>query len=207
MRNIYRFAIFVQLMTMVLAAIGLDAFWRQLRVQLRKRFARRGTGKAILWITWLALATLLLVEVIPAAPRLHCLGDVPMPSWARWLRDVARPDDVLAAFPFPADETLAEYEVTTTHMYWQIRHARRMMNGYTGFFPPEVIARESRMLGFPQPLRLQELSRTGVDLLLVHGPLNAELQQTLVSKSFPFSVEQLLWDADSQVGIYRIHSR
>lgn len=208
MRNIYRFAVFVQLMTVVLAAIGLDALWRLLHLLIHKRFARRLAGKALHWISWSVVASLLLVEVIPAAPRLHCLGNVTVPRWVSWLRESSHPDDVLAAFPFPTDESLEEYEATTTYMYWQTRHARRMINGYSGFFPPQVIARESRMLRFPQVDCLKELASTGVNLLVVHGPLNADLQETIASKPFAnsssFSVERILWDSDSRVGIYRI---
>ncbi len=207
LRNIYRFAIFAQLMTIVLAAVGLDTLWRRLRTLVRKRFARRRTGKAILWVGWSTTAALLLVEVTPAAPRLHCLGGAPAPRWVSWLRDESSQENVLAMFPFPADETLREYEPTTTGMYWQIQHARRMINGYSGFFPPEVVERESRMRGFPDRLTLEELAQVGVDLLLVRGPLNAKLQHTLDSQSFAFSVERSLWDSDSHVGIYRIRRR
>jgi hypothetical protein len=213
LRNIYRFAIFTQLMTIILTAFGLESLWRSLRnLQLRKlvrqRSALRSKLRSASWIRTIACAAVsafLFFEVTPAAPALYCSRETNPPEWASWIRNHSRHDDVLAIFPFPVDDSLRAYEPTAQWMYLQQYHGRRMINGYSGFFPTPVIDREVRLQRFPDPNVWPELARIGVDLVIVHGQeLNMQLQDRIKLVPTMVVIQQAAGDPAGRVCVYRV---
>ena len=52
--------------------------------------------------------------------------------------------------------TVDDYAETTLWMYWGSFHRRRMVNGYSGFFPPPYMNLKPKMDYFPDPASLDE---------------------------------------------------
>ena len=83
------------------------------------------------------------------------------------LRSTA-PDDVLAFVPFPAGRGVQDYLGTSQWMYWQMRHWRPMVNGYSGFFPRHFRQLKEAMGDFPGNDALVALRAAGVRYCIVH---------------------------------------
>jgi hypothetical protein len=80
---------------------------------------------------------------------------LPLPSlqsqlpWIDWVESRTRPDDVLAFLPFPAGRGSEDDLETTQWMYWQMRHGRPMVVGYSGFFPRSFRELKAALQDFP----------------------------------------------------------
>ena len=70
--------------------------------------------------------------------------------------------------PFPEGRTSRDYLGTSQWMYWQIRHWRPMVNGYSGFFPEPFRDLKKAMETFPSNGALRALSDAGVRYCIVH---------------------------------------
>jgi hypothetical protein len=90
-RSPFRFAVFAQLMTILLASVGLEAVLALIRRPLARTLAAA------------ALAALAVCEVRPRTVALQPLPplDTPIP-WIERIQAHTRPEDVLAFLPFPA---------------------------------------------------------------------------------------------------------
>jgi len=198
LRNIHRFATFAQLSLVVLAGLGLEYLLkcialRAARLQLARGMQLRLAGSLAV--------VLVLVESLPSAPRIFHSPAVP-PACFTFIRQRSHPTDVVAVFPMPQDNTLAEYRRTTLAMYWQMRHRRRMLNGYSGLVPHEFLEREARLRSFPTPDTLAELLQTGVDLVVVEPELVPDLLRLAQSERFRDAVQQEY--LDGQGGVFRL---
>lgn len=81
----------------------------------------------------------LIVEVWPPRQaQFHCQV-TGTPAWIMWLRENSLPDDAVICLPFPYGYNVGDYESTSVWMYWGTFHRRRMVNGYSGFFPQHFI--------------------------------------------------------------------
>jgi hypothetical protein len=88
-------------------------------------------------------------------------------AWIRWLQ-TETPTDALVAFaPFPRGSNADDYLPTAWWMYLQIYHQRRMVNGYSGFFPESFLELKETMAGFPSQESLSELRARDVSYVVV----------------------------------------
>lgn len=116
----FRFAIIAQLAAAMLAVMGL-AYLQSLLPPKR---------------TWLlvVLGLLAAAENLAVPAPLTRLPTTPRTPWSAWLH--AQPDStVLAHVPFPAGLEVEDYEIEAWRMFAQIDHQKRMVNGYSGYFP------------------------------------------------------------------------
>jgi hypothetical protein len=155
-RSPFRFAVFAQLMTILLASVGLEAVLALIRRPLARTLAAA------------ALAALAVCEVRPRTVALQPLPplDTPIP-WIERIQAHTRPEDVLAFLPFPAGRSVRDYLGTGQWMYWQMRHGRRMVNGYSGFFPESFLSLKAAMQRFPDAVSVGALADRDVRYVVV----------------------------------------
>jgi hypothetical protein len=198
LRNIHRFATFAQLALVVLAGMGLVYLLKY--IALRAARLHPAGGVSLRLAGGLAVV-LVLLEALPSSPRIFLSPAVP-PGWVTFIQERSQPTDVVAVFPMPQDNTLAQYRLTTLAMYWQIRHRRRMLNGYSGLVPREFLEREARLRSFPTQGTLAELLRTGVDLVVVPPELVPDLLRLSQTEPFRDAVQQEYLDDGG--GVFRL---
>ncbi len=157
-RSFFRFAFVAQLAIAGLAAAALE-------LALRRRWRKPAVAHG-------AVAALALVTVLEMRPAMGSMQELPpldleLP-WLLWIDESTSTDDVLAFVPFPEGRTSRDYLGTAQWMYWQMRHWRPMVNGYSGFFPSEFRQLKAKMASFPSPESLQALHQAGVRYCVVH---------------------------------------
>lgn len=195
-RNVFRFALFTQLFTVFSAVIGLELLspnrWSRLWQYSRRtpdtkpaetdnpveatadtvadsvsktRFSRwslAGTT-AFLLLSWLAV-----LEIRPPAqPLFHLPALAENKGWIDWLDAHSETGDVIACIPFPKETQVGEYLDTTIRMYWQTFHRRRMVNGYSGFFPDAYRELKDLMSDFPNRECVNRLRQHSVRYCIV----------------------------------------
>ena len=69
-----------------------------------------------------------------------------------------QPDGVVAEFPVPRLESWPAHEAR--YVYMSIFHWKRLVNGYSGYYPPSYAARMQRLATFPDPGSLAQLRAT-----------------------------------------------
>ena len=144
-----RAAIFFLMFLGALAALG----WRALQDRLPAR--------ARLALT-VVVAGVMLAEYWVAPLRLW-----PYPNRPPLYEFLARqPDGVVAEFPVPRLEQLPAHDAR--YAYMSIFHWKRLVNGYSGYYPPSYIRRMERLATFPDAGSLDQLRADGVRYVVVH---------------------------------------
>jgi hypothetical protein len=144
-----RASIFFLMFLAALAAHGCAAVLRPLPVVARMG-AIVAIGAAILLEYW----------VVPL--RLWPYPDRP-PLYTFLAR---QPDGIVAEFPVPRIESLPAHDAR--YAYMSIFHWKRLVNGYSGYYPPSYIARIERLAAFPDTGSLAQLRADGVRYVIVH---------------------------------------
>jgi len=159
-RSFFRFALFVQLAVAGLAALALERLLHGVQRRFGKKRALAGIA---------ALALLAVVEIRPAMGKIQPLPplDLELP-WLEWVVESTETGDVLAFVPFPEGRSSRAYLGTSQWMYWQMRHWRPMVNGYSGFFPARFRELKKTMRSFPSESSLDALAAAGVRYCIVH---------------------------------------
>ncbi|HVV99091.1 MAG TPA: hypothetical protein VHB77_02055 [Planctomycetaceae bacterium] len=192
-RSPYRFGVFVQIGVVLLAARGVQAFgasalstgWQFLRSRFRRRDGELpapaaqvasipGWRRAVrLCVCNLAAILLAVTATLEIWPEWQPLYDPPNLAdnreWIDWLRAQTPEEAVVVGVPFPAPEETepSHYLSTTEWMYLGAFHHRRMVNGYSGFFPQTFLDLKSAMGIFPDKVALDKLQEMQVRYLLV----------------------------------------
>jgi hypothetical protein len=118
-------------------------------------------GRRRLIITTL---TLLLLLEYSTAVRLFTVPEPPVVY--TWLR--REPPSVVVELPVPRPESLSVIH-DGLYMYFSTMHWQRLVNGYSGFYPPSYIRLLETMRGFPDDASFQALRDRHVDYVIVHG--------------------------------------
>ncbi len=196
-RNVFRFAYFAQMGTVLLACQalqGLDV--------LRRRFTRRRGVRRCLACGLAVVGAAALLEVRPQPVQLADVPDAARHAdWIELLQRDAAPDAGVACIPFAVGNSVADLELTARWMYLGTYHERLLVNGYSGFFPMEDFALRAAMPeGIPTPIVLRQFASDGVEWLVV---LRAHAPGGLPTP--PESVElQLVMSDDVGVDVYRL---
>lgn len=142
-----RFAILACCALAVLAGFGFQA--------LRGLAAVRPMRRAL-------LATVLVAIGIECGSSPMILADVPRgaPDIYKFLRTVD--PSVIVEFP------MVDYDLTPLFMYGSIFHWHRLVNGYSGYEPPDYRETRARMREFPDDASIARLNALGVRYVLVH---------------------------------------
>jgi hypothetical protein len=109
------------------------------------------------------LGLLLLLEY-GTAVRLFTVPEPP--AVYTWLR--REPPSVVVELPVPRPENLGVIH-DGLYMYFSVTHWQRLVNGYSGFYPPSYIRLLETMREFPNDASFEALRDRRVDYIIVHG--------------------------------------
>jgi hypothetical protein len=225
-RNVFRFALFAQIMTAVLAAQGLEAVtpvrWKSVLAWWRGRGKQRDSGVekpaepasepsvGRAWAVTGAILTLLAggMAALEVRPPRQVLFHLPPlednTGWISWLKQNTPPEAVVACLPFPTGVTVDDYQETTLWMTWGSCHRRRMVNGYSGFFPPPYMTLKPKMDYFPDPASLDELATMGVGYCVIRYSSVDPAAWGRMFTQFSSRLKPRHWDERAGVGIFEL---
>ena len=144
-----RFSILVGLSLAILSGFGA-------RRMLRRRVGTSGHVLFGLLVAAVVVDFQPILRLRPAWPN-------PPPVYASL---AGRPDVVLAEFPFPRQ--LADLDDNLIYMYFSVWHGAALVNGYSGFFPPDYADVAKGLAGFPDADAFRLLRQRGVTHVTVN---------------------------------------
>ncbi|MGC8827700.1 MAG: hypothetical protein ACP5TV_11945, partial [Anaerolineae bacterium] len=172
-----RFAVLVMLSLAGLTAVGMRSL-----VRAGPAPWRRLAGGAVL--------SLILVEYWSAPlPLSQTYTASPTPEIYRWLAE--QPADT-AVVELPMDVYPA-FSHDIAYMGYSTRHWRRLVNGYSGIFPPGYLALSELLQGFPSQEAVDVLRRLGVDYVIVHRDQLPPEQLQRLTPDFYTELEGVTW--------------
>ncbi len=171
-RNVFRFAMFVQLAAALLAALGLHfilvLLLKWLGISSLPRPSKAQWRRAAAWGVTGVVGGLAVVEILPSRQTMFTLPSVEtQTAWIQWLKTETPDDCIIACVPFPKGKTVRHYEDSAIWMYWGTFHQRTMLNGYSGFFPRQFRELKLPMQRFPDDTSRRMLGERGVDYCVV----------------------------------------
>lgn len=163
-RNVFRFAYFVQMATVLGAAQCL--FFLLL---LRRRYLKSRVWRGIASAAILALGFGVVFETLPAKMTFASVPDAASNSaWIDFVRDHTPPGRSVVSIPFAAGNNVEDFEPTTRAMYFGTFHRVPLLNGYSGFFPNEYYAlRQLVNDSFPGQEVLRRLADANVEFVIL----------------------------------------
>jgi len=163
-RNVFRFAFFVQMAVVLLAAQALHCMGTLSRARIRST-----AGRWCVRILIVVATGLMLLDVRPDPMLLAEVPDAAAHAgWIDFVRRETPAGKAVACLPFAAGNRLADYETTTRWMYFGTFHGVPLINGYSGFFPGDHFRlRDSINREFPTADLLQRLADSGAELIVV----------------------------------------
>jgi hypothetical protein len=157
LRSPYRAALFVQSMLVLFAGLGLDVLCRSQRRVWRVPLAR------VLPSLCVALA---LLEVTSfGVPLVRFPYEAMFEPWVAWL--ATQPSGAVAMVPPVNGHKASAYEGTVVGMLQSLRHGHPIVNGYSGFFPPEADQTVGLLKEFPSRVVLRGLRNRQVRYVVV----------------------------------------
>jgi hypothetical protein len=132
-RNVFRFAFFVQMAVVLLAAQALHGLFL-----LSRRFS---PGRWQRWLVGSVLSLLglaALVETRPQSPNIAAVPDAAANAvWIDFVRQNTPRGRAILCLPVADADLVESYEVTARWMYFGTFHHVPLIDGYSGFFPRE----------------------------------------------------------------------
>jgi hypothetical protein len=221
-RNVFRFGLFAQIMIALVAAQGLDVFSPLRWKTMLQSWRGRGTPPAsagdpavepVVGRGWIAVGAVLTLcigaiaalEVRPARQNLFRLPAIEENTgWISWLQHNTPPQAVIACVPFPPGVTVDDYQETTLWMTWGSCHRRRMVNGYSGYFPPPFMTLMPKMAFFPDLASLDELASMGVEYCVIRYAQVDPQAWGRIFTHFSLRLKPRHWDEKAGVGVFEL---
>jgi hypothetical protein len=201
-RNVFRFAFFVQMAVVLLAAQGAYFLSVLIRWSCRSRIWR-----ACQYLVVLALGLLAIFEVRPVTARLGTAPDIePHRAWIEYIRTQTPAGKGIACLPFPTGSNIEDFQSTAHWMYFGTYHGVPLVNGYSGFFTREYFELQDALgNGWPREETLQKLVQTDVEFLVVNT-LVSPIRNLQVVPYQTISVERVFQDP-VRMEIYRLRRK
>lgn len=170
-RNVFRFAWFVQIAAVLLAIQGFDILVQR-SVQLKH--VERLTWKRVLATAGLGL--LLAFEVWPEPSIQHYAPAARKhKKWVNFLREQCPPGQPVVCLPMAFGNRLKDLEIETRWMLLSLGHGIPMVNGYSGFFP----AHYNQLVGV--------VNRAGASDELLNELMRRQVGLIVVARGFPIT--------------------
>lgn len=201
-RNVFRFAYFVQVAVVLLAALGLHLLWIRSRRPGRSAAWRHGTTASLALVGLAAVA-----DPRPSAPMLGVVPEVvDHREWIARVRDQTPPGGAIACLPMAAGNRVLDFERTTEWMFLGTYHRVAMVNGYSGFVPPAYfkIRDAVRGSGLSEEVLLR-LADDGVQFLVVDRS-RFSANSVREAEFASVSLQQILEDVGG-VEVYRLRKK
>ena len=188
LRVLARLGIFVIAFLAILAAHG----YATLHDAVRPSFRR---GLAVL------ISCVLLLEYSVSPLHLVRYDNTAPPVYEFLAR---LPSGVVAEFPIPLKNTVPGPDAR--HIYMSTFHWNKLVNGYSGYYPPSYLRRLDGLQSFPDASSLEILRRTGVSYVIVHlSSYESEKQLLLDLQAIPALVALgRLKDGQGTAIVYRL---
>lgn len=195
-RSPFRFAVFVQLGIVWLTATTIDALVPRL-------WSRRWMVLQVMGgLSAVGLACVTVAETRPPIQPLYSPPATrPLPQWVEFLREETPADAVVVCLPMVMGTTVVDYETETVWMYWSMFHQRRLVNGYSGYFPKEYVAAKDGLFHFPKQ-GVPELLKSGAGFAVVRRDF--EVQETIEQSPATQRWEWLFSDEIERIDVYRV---
>ena len=133
-RSVFRFAYFVQMITILLACCGLTYCWQQ-AMRLITKTGKTGLHYVVNGI-FLLLGVLFVFEIPPAVNTLVGVpGTKPNAAWINHTQRTLSPGHSLLCLPFAQGLGVRDLDISSRWMFLQTQHGLPLANGYSGFFP------------------------------------------------------------------------
>lgn len=200
-RNVFRFAYFVQMIAVVLSA---QAVW-WMSIIVRRSLQQRRYWRMGLLICLAAMSTVAAIEVRPRELLLAATPDeVANARWIEFVKTQTPPGRAIACLPYPQAYLAGDYEQTTRWMYYGTFHNVPLANGYSGFFPADYFDTQDA-LNVPAKVEatLKKLAEQGV-YFFVACQFDGQ-PEPLQSMTFQDHWLELVFDDPIGVRIYRLH--
>jgi len=221
-RSAFRFAYFVQIAVVLLAAQGVHGTW-----DWASKGGHRRSLKPVFAVVVIALGCAAIIDPWPSALKLAVVPDVePHRDWIALLKgerekhysidQTPHPDAATArasmvlgpaalCLPMAGGENVLDFEVTTQWMMLGTYHGMPLVNGYSGFFPPDYLRlREESWAGPLSDERLSRLFHDGVRYVVVdRNRYRREWHDALVAA--PHTQVKLLLRSKSGIDVYELH--
>lgn len=133
-RSVFRFVYFFQIAVILLAVIAVHELKLRLSLRLKPRINR--------WSGFVLGATALfaLAEIPPPSMSLVGLPDLKQhQAWTAFIRAQTPAGRGIACLPLASGLGVADFDDTVRWMYLGSLHGKPLVNGYSGFFPPESL--------------------------------------------------------------------
>ena len=150
LRVLARLGIFVIAFLAILAAQGYATLQDAVRPSFRRAFA-------------VLVSCVLLIEYSVSPLQLVRYDNIAPPVYEFLAR---LPSGVVAEFPIPLKNTVPGPDAR--HIYMSTFHWKKLVNGYSGYYPPSYLRRLDGLQSFPDASSLEILRRTGVSYVIVH---------------------------------------
>jgi hypothetical protein len=122
-RSVYRFGVLTQICLLLSVLILIS------RITSYSRWA----GVVVTLVVF--------VEVIPYSTQVAAVPDLASHQpLLGWIQENVGDDQVVLHWPLPKGPSMYDYEVTTEQMYLSMFHKRRLLNGYSAYFPDDYYA-------------------------------------------------------------------
>ncbi len=114
------------------------------------------------------------------------------------------PSGVVTEFPVPLKNAVPGPDARYTYM--STFHWQKLVNGYSGFYPPSYLRRLDGLQSFPDASSLEILRRTGVSYVIVHlSSYKSEKQLVIDLQAHPaLVVLGRLKDGQGTAIVYRL---
>ena len=185
-----RFIVIVMLGLAVLSAWALAGFIRQ-----------KASGARRLWIPFFWGALLIIEYVSIPLPLARAQKKEEIPPIYLTVQKLPE-KTVMLKFPMPREN---QYILDSETMYFSIYHWRRLVNGYSGYFPPGYSIIREAMEFFPSRETFVLLGDLGVDYVLVHtGGDRPDLSKAAVEVLNKYRHQAELVDHKENDYLYRL---
>ena len=133
------------------------------------------------------------------------LREVPTapPTVYTWLRQ--QPPSVILEWPIPRAASLGVTQAPL-YMYYSTFHWQRLINGYSGFYPPSYIRLIETVRRLPSRDATDYLKRRSVDYVIVHAAFEARFTD-LVSAFRDSPDLELLFirpETEGEIAVFRL---
>lgn len=196
-RNIFRYAVFVQLAAALLSAAALNLLVRLGgALRLHPRWAV---------IAVLALMSAAAAETWPRSQKFARFPDLQKhEKWIDWLKTETDPQAMVAMVPFSRGGSASEYLLTTKGMIMATEHRRRLVNGYSGYFPQSYVDLRVQADNFPEPAAIDAISNSGARYLVDLRRSELVSEEIDWGKVVSVSFDMVFYDSETEVAIYEI---
>ena len=187
-RNVFRFAYFVQIALVLLAAQGFYALWLW-----KSAWIGRVRGRIVFFVLGVILGFLTVFEVRPYRTRLATPPDVHGHlDWIAFVREQTPQGSSIACLPFAPGNLVQDFDSTVRWMYFGTYHRVPMVNGYSGFFPQSYFdLRDLVNKRFPEQIVFDRLREAGATFLVIDTEAYSSevIEQILQNETLEFVFE------------------